>query len=258
MSNSSTLKNNVGAKEFKSAMDKAKGIDIHNEGKKIIFNMTPEERSVLRSKCSTLHFVKLLKLASKRADRMVAGQETRVSFKAVGVVLYSDEDIVVPDIPGQYNKDTGIPKDEIKARKIKAGEQFYLTYYEFMFLMFRPEYAGYCSRDDDPYGVYFSPKMPKFLSDEAKLPTPTINFSKAGSPKEVMDEVDEYIPELKRWVIKEEYQEKFGPLLPSITPTRKQGDIDIMPTSTNATIGLAEALQKKYGYSYDYENLEEK
>ena len=238
---------------FKNVFDKTKGVDIHNEGKKIISAMSAEERSVLRSKCHTLHFVKLLKLASKRADRMVAGQETRVSYKAVGVVLYSDEDIVVPDIPGHYNMDTGIPPEEIKSRKIKAKEQFYLTYYEFMFLMFRPEYAGYCTRDDDPYGVYFSPKMPKYLTNEAKLPTPTINFSKSGSPKEVMDEVDEYIPELKRWVIKEEFRDKFGSLLPSITPQRKQGDLEMMPTSTNATVGLAEALKKKYGYSYDYE-----
>ena len=88
-----------GSSNFKDVLDKTKGVDIHNEGKKIISAMSPEERSVLRSKCHTLHFVKLLKLASKRADRMVAGQETRVSYKAVGVVLYSDEDIVVPDIP---------------------------------------------------------------------------------------------------------------------------------------------------------------
>lgn len=237
---------------FKEVFDKTKSVDIHSEGKKIISNMTNEERAVLRSKCHTLHFVKLLKLGSKRADRMVAGQETRVSYKAVGVVLYSDEDITVPDIPGEYNKDTGIPPEVIKSRHIKAGEQFYLTYYEFMFLMFRPEYAGYCTRDDDPYGVYFSPKMPKFLTNEAKLPTPTINFSKSGSPKEVMDEVDEYRPELKRWVIKEEYMEKFGSYLPSVTPQRKQGDLETMPTSTNATVGLAETLKQKYGYSYDY------
>ena len=239
---------------LKKIIEQSKGLNIHNEGKKIISNMSKEDRSVLRSKCHTLHFVKLLKLASKRADRMVAGQETRVSYKAVGVVLYSDEDIVVPDIPGHYDKDTGIPPEEIKGRKIKAGEQFYLTYYEFMFLMFRPEYAGYCTRDDDPYGVYFSPKMPKFLSNDAKLPTPTINFAKSGSPKEVMDEVDEYIPELKRWVIKDEFKEKFGSLLPNVVPQRKQGDMDVMPTSTNATIGLADVLKKKYNYDYDYTN----
>ncbi len=239
---------------LKKIIEQSKGLNIHNEGKKIISNMSKEERSVLRSKCHTLHFVKLLKLASKRADRMVAGQETRVSYKAVGVVLYSDEDIVVPDIPGHYDKDTGIPPEEIKGRKVKAGEQFYLTYYEFMFLMFRREYAGYCTRDDDPYGVYFSPKMPKFLSNDAKLPTPTINFAKSGSPKEVMDEVDEYIPELKRWVIKDEFKEKFGSLLPNVVPQRKQGDMDVMPTSTNATIGLADVLKKKYNYDYDYTN----
>lgn len=237
-------------------LEENRGLDIHSEGNRIIADMTPEERKLLRSKCHTLHFVKLLKLASKRADRMVAGQETRVSYKAVGVVLYSDEDIMVPDIPGHYNKDTGIPAEEIKSRKVRAGEQFYLTYYEFMFLMFRPEYAGYCSRDDDPYGVYFSPKMPKFLSNDAKLPTPTINFSKSGSPKEVMDEVDMYVPSLRRWVIKPEYQEKFGSLLPSVVPDRKHGAADDAPTSTKATIGLADVLRKRYNYNYDYSEKE--
>jgi hypothetical protein len=140
---------------------KGTGVDIHNDGKQYINSLSSEERAKIRSKCHTLHFVKLLKLASKRADRMVAGGETRVSYKAVGVVLRSDEDIEVPDIPGHYNKETGIPPEEIKMRKVKAGEEFYLTYYEFMFLMFRPEYAGFCSRDDDPYGVYFSPKRRK-------------------------------------------------------------------------------------------------
>lgn len=248
------MSDKVRANDLKDMLERSKGLDIHNEGKRIIANMTNEERAVLRSKCHTLHFVKLLKLASKRADRMVAGQETRVSYKAVGIVLYSDEDIIVPDIPGYYNKDTGIPADEIKSRKIKAGEQFYLTYYEFMFLMFRPEFAGYCTRDEDPYGVYFSPKMPKFLSSDAKLPTPTINFSKAGSPKEVMDEVDEYNPITKRWTIKPEFQEKFGSLLP-VTPLRKMGDADNMPTSTKAAIGLADTLKKKYGYDYDYSKV---
>ena len=78
-----------GNSDIKGMLERTKGVDIHNEGKKIISAMSQEERSVLRSKCHTLHFVKLLKLASKRADRMVAGQETRVSYKAVGVVLYS-------------------------------------------------------------------------------------------------------------------------------------------------------------------------
>jgi hypothetical protein len=68
----------------------------------------------------------------------------------------------------------------------------------------------------------------------------------------MMDGIDEYIPEMKRWVIKEEYREKFGSYLPNVTPQRKQNDGDVMPTSTNATIGLAETLRKKYNYDYNY------
>lgn len=229
--------------------NKKADIDIHSIGKKYINSLSEDERKLIRSKCHTLHFVKLLKLNSKRADRMVAGGETKVSYKAVGVVLRSDEDIEVPDIPGHYNKETGIPAEVIKSRKVKAGEEFFLTYYEFMFLMFRPEYAGFCSRGDDPFGVYFSPKMPKFLKgDGVKLPTPTINFTKAGSPKETMDEIDYYDKEQKRWFIKPEYREKFGSYLPTVTPQRKQGKNNEFPTPTNAALGLARVLKEKYNY----------
>ena len=118
-----------------------------------------------------------------------------------------------------------------------------------MFLMFRPEYAGFCSRGDDPFGVYFSPKMPKFLKgDGVKLPTPTINFTKAGSPKETMDEIDYYDKEQKRWLIKPEYREKFGSYLPTVTPQRKQVKNNEFPTPTNATLGLARVLKEKYNY----------
>lgn len=243
------MSNDITEKLNEMLNNKKADIDIHSIGKKHINSMDAEERSVIRSKCHTLHFVKLLKLASKRADRMVAGGETKVSYKSVGVVLYSDENIEVPDIPGHYNKETGIPADEIKSRKVNAGEEFSLTYYEFMFLMFRPEYAGFCTRDDDPYGVYFSPKMPKFLKgDGVKLPTPTINFTKAGSPKETMDEIDYYDPEQKRWFIKPEFEQKFGSYIPTITPQRKQGNKDEFPTSTNAALGLAQVLRDKYQY----------
>lgn len=228
-----------------------KNINVHNEGKNVLNSLDTETRSLIRSKCHTLHFVKLLALNSQRADRQVEGGETKVSHKAVGIVLITDEDLEVPDIPSEYDNETGIPSEEIKMKKIPAGSQFFLTYYEFMFLMFRIEFAGFCSRGDDPYGVYFSPKMPKFLNGEKKLPTPTINFLKAGSPKEVMDYVDEYDHNIKTWVVKEEYREKFGSYLSTYTPERDK-DIDY-PTSTKATIGVANLLKRRY--DYDFEKL---
>ncbi len=243
-------------KVTKSSMEKKQGnslmkVSIHVEGQKALMDMEREDKSKIRSKCHTLHFLRLLKLNSKRADRMVAKQQTRVSYAAVGVVLVSDEDILVPDIPGHLDKKTGIPPEEIKLKKVKAGEEFFLTYYEYMFLMFRPEFAGFCSRGKDPFGVYFCPKMPKFLSEENKLPTPTINFSGAGSPKETMEAVDEFLEEDKKWVIKEKYRDKFGSLLPDIKPIRKKDSIKDTPTPVMATIGLANILSEKYGYSYE-------
>lgn len=235
--------------DIREEQEKVESIDIHKDGKEYIDSLTEEEKDIIRSKCHTLHFVKLLKMQSKRADRMIGGGETVVSYSPVGVVLRTDEEIEVPDIPGEYTKETGIPPEEIKSRRIGAGEEFFLTYYEFMFLMFRPEYAGFCSRDEDPFGVYFSPKMPKFLkNDGVKLPTPTINFTKPGSPKEIMDEIDEIDTETGRWVIKEEYREKFASYLPEVTPKRRSGGNNEFPTSTNAALGLAQLLKKRYKY----------
>lgn len=63
------MSDKVRANDLKDMLERSKGLDIHNEGKRIIANMTNEERAVLRSKCHTLHFVKLLNRS-----------ETRLSF----------------------------------------------------------------------------------------------------------------------------------------------------------------------------------
>lgn len=204
--------------------------------------MTPEERANLSSKSHTLHFQNLLGLQSKKADRVGKGRQYYDSFKAVGVTLVSDIDIEVPVIDVLKDKNTGInPDEDITYRTVKAGEPFDLTYYEFMFLIIRDEYAGYCSREGDPRGVYFSAKFNAFLKDQAKAPTPTINFTQEGSPKENMIAIDRKEAD-GHWVIKEEYAEKFGALLKRKTPNRSSEPKQTVPTPTITAIALSKIL----------------
>lgn len=216
--------------------------EILAKGSALIASMTDEQREALGSKSNTLHFQNLLGLQSKKADRVGKAREVIDSFKPVGVTLVSDIDIEVPVIDVLKDKNTGIDTaTDIGSRSIKAGEPFDLTYYEFMFLIVRDEYSGFCDRDGDPHGVYFSPKMPAFWRGEAKLPTPTINFTKDGSPKEHMLSIDVQNAEGK-WSIMPEYQDKFGALLRKAAPTRAAGTKKNTATPTVVAVALKNIL----------------
>ena len=51
------------------------------QGNAILAAMSDEERSNLASKSGTLHFVRLLGLQSKKAERVIAGRQTITTFK---------------------------------------------------------------------------------------------------------------------------------------------------------------------------------
>ncbi|MCM3624825.1 hypothetical protein M4D70_21605 [Brevibacillus borstelensis] len=210
------------------------------QGQEIIDSMTDEERKVLRSKSGTLHFKRLLTLGSVRYK----GQS-----KPVGVALVSDEDISVPVIDVMKNQETGIDVEkDISSRNVKAGEEFYLTYYEFMFLIIRDEYGGYFEANDNPYGAHLSVKS-TFKKKVAKLPTPTINFAKGtGSIKteDNMFDIDKKSPD-GTWVIKPGF-ERFAPLVHNGKRRKRPSNKDSEYTYSVPT-RIAIALQEELGLS---------
>lgn len=211
-------------------------------GQAEIASMSEEEVANLGSKSNTLHFQHLLGLQSKKADRVGKGRQSFESFKAVGVCLKTDIEIQVPVIDVTKDKNTGInPETDITYRTVGAGETFELNYYEFMYLIIRDEYAGFCSREGDAKGVYFSAKMSSFLKNQAQLPTPTINFSGDGSPKEGMIAIDRKEADGK-WVIKDEYKDAFGALLKRKTPVRSGESKPSIPTPTVTAVALSKIL----------------
>lgn len=226
-------KTQEGAKRNRSANE-----EIIAQGNAIIAQMSEEERANLGSLSHTLHFKHLLGLASKKDRRKVSKDETRPCSKAVGIVFVSDIDIEVPEIDINLNSDTGIRKEDIKYRKVKAGEEFFLSYYEYMYLITRNEYAGLCEANGDPKGAYFSPKLPAFYSGDKKLPTPTINL-KSGSVKENMIDID--VKTEEGWKIKPGY-EKFEPLLKKSRPRRASGSKNTTPTPTLVSVALRQIL----------------
>lgn len=219
--------------------------ELKIEGQEIIDSLTDEERKILRSKSGTLHFKRLLTLGSVRY---------KGASKPVGVALVSDEDISVPVIDVMKNQETGIDvENDISYREVKAGEEFYLTYYEFMFLIIRDEYAGYFEANGNPYGAHLSVKSPAFKREEVKLPTPTINFAKGtGSikTKDNMFDIDEPSPDGK-WVIKPGF-ERFAPLIHNGKRRKRRNKKDSESRGTNTysvPTRIAIALQEELGLS---------
>lgn len=215
---------------------------ILKKGHEILAAMDEEKKATLGSDSGTLHFQHLLGLPSKMGTRKAGPQSHVPCSTPVGVTLISDKDIDVPVIDITKNKDTGIDfNTDITYKRVKAGEAFDLSYYEFMYLILRDEYAGTCAFGDDPKGVYFSAKLPKFMKGEAKLPTPTINLkSGLGSIKANMVDIEEKGPD-GSWVMKEKYKEKFGALVKRGIPRRASGAST--PQTPTATV-VAVALQK--------------
>jgi hypothetical protein len=212
------------------------------QGNEILASMTTEQRNELSAKSGTLVFQHLLGLASKKSSRRVNKDQSQDCSTPVGVRLKTEIDIAdVPVIDITKNKDTGIdPETDITYREVKAGETFDLSYYEFMYLILRNDYAGFCSNGQDDRGVYFSVKVPAFFSGSAKLPTPTINF-KTGSVKAGMVDIDEKVN--NTWEIKPEWKEKFGALLQKSTPKRSSGSKDNVPAPQVIAVALQQILK---------------
>lgn len=216
------------------------------KGSAIIAGMTEEQRANLCSKSGTLHFVNLVGLQSKKADRAVAGGQSVDSFQPVGVTLVSDEAISIPQIDITKDKTTGIDTaTDVTYKNVQAGEEFVLSYYEFMWLIVREEYGGCCEKDGDEKGLYLAVKTPAYASGKAKLPTPTI-CAKSGtkSPKEGMIAIDVQGADGK-WEIKEEYAEKFGALLRKRSPKRSGGSGTSLPKPVCISQALREILNIK-------------
>ena len=227
------------APETKNTGRKTANEEVIAKGTAIISQMTEEERAALGSKSHTLHFKHLLGLASKKSRRKVSKDESKDCSTPVGIVFVSDEEITVPVIDINKNKDTGIASEDITYRTVAAGEEFQVTYYEYMFLILRDEYAGLCEAKGDVNGAYFSPKLPAFSKGEAKLPTPTINL-KSGSVKENMVDID--VKTENGWAIQEGY-EKFADLLRKSKPSKSGGSKSSTPTPTVVAVALRRMLE---------------
>ena len=210
------------------------------EGNRLIEEMSEEEKARLGSQSDTLHFIWLLGFASKQKTRKIAnyyGVEATKISTPIGVKLRTDIDIEIPYLKDvTKNNKTGIdPIEDFDYRIVKAGEEFNLTLYEFMYLIIRDEYNGRLSVNGKDFYAYLSVKAHAYgevykLKDNEEnvknsgiqsskdkrtnlLPTPTIIFEKDnGSSRENMVDID-VRNEDGEWFIKEEEYKRFEPLL---------------------------------------------
>lgn len=233
----------VKPQDTKTAGKKTANEEVISRGTALLAQMTDEQRATLGAKSGTLHFKHLLGLASKKSRRRVSKDESKDCSTPVGIVFVSDEAIQVPVIDINKNKETGITAEDISYREVAAGEEFTLSYYEYMFLIVRDEYAGLCEAKGDVQGAYFSPKLPAFMKGEASLPTPTINL-KSGSVKENMVDID--VKGENGWTIQPGY-EKFADLLRKSKPAKAGGTKSSTPTPTVVAVALQNILNAKIG-----------
>lgn len=216
--------------------------ELLRTGQEVYASLSEEERAKLGSLSHTLHFVRLLGMASVKSTRRVSPTQVEECSTPVGVELVSDIDIDVPVIDILKNKDTGIdPETDITYRRVKAGEHFIVSYYELMYLVLRDEYNGRFEANGDPKGAYFSAKMPAYFRGQQKLPTPTLHFQ-SGSVKAAMVDIDYKDPETGQWRPKPEYEEKFGPLFRKVTPRRASGKRVTVPQQTLTALALQKII----------------
>lgn len=228
----------------KGAKGNSANQQVIKKGEELIAQMSEEQRNGLGAKSGTLHFKQLLGLASKKSLRRV-DKDTSVQVSTpVAVRLVSTEDIQVPVIDILKDHKTGVDlKEDISYRTVPANEEFVLSYIEFMFLIIQPQYSGKFHANGEDDGAYFSPKLPQYTTNQSKLPTPTINF-RTGSIKANIEDIDQEAPDGSGFVIKEQYKEKFGPLLQKRTVTRSGGQ----KSKIAAPTAVATALMSMLGY----------
>lgn len=136
--------------------------DLINRGKEIINSMDINRRATIGSKASTL------KVVNKLAIEKFTG---RLSYLKVGFTLYSDEAIQVPIINVLKNHKTGISATtDISYQNVAAGEKFYVSNYEFMYLLLQDEYGGSCIYGDRKVPFSLPLEVEKYLKGEEKLP----------------------------------------------------------------------------------------
>lgn len=206
-------------------------------GQEIIDSLSEEQYKYLSSKSGTLHFKRLLGFQSILDKRSKGGNGEKEDCPTkVGITLTSDEDIEVPVINILLNNKTGIDyTSDVSFRKVKANEEFDLSYYEMMFLIIRDEYCGYFEANGDPRGGYVAFNWRSYSNGKAKLPTPMIQF-KRNRPEKTRSvyeklirpitsfivPIDEKDPD-GSWIVQPRYHEKFGPLLEKMLKDKVKG-----------------------------------
>ncbi|MEK5440118.1 MULTISPECIES: hypothetical protein [Paenibacillus] len=174
--------------------------EVQNYGLGLINMMEPAQKLLIGSKSSELHFI----------NRLMYVTMTRNRF--VGFRLWSEFTIEVPVISITKDGSTDIfPESDITTRVIAAGDQFNLNFFEFMFLVCHPDYAGYIEAFGNPKGVSFSPNFKQYFNGHSRLPLPLFKFENEKLLKE-LNPIEISSTSTGKVLIKHEFLNQFGEL----------------------------------------------
>lgn len=223
-------------------------------GREVYANKSNEEKAKLGSESRNLELLYFLGAKSQmkiKKSKAVssAGNSEPVSYKVpttVGAVFKSYKDICIPRIDIEITPLTGIDYEkDVKWENIKAHEEFDLNMMEAMILLTSDEYCGAVSYQGQPDAIKLGFNATKYFKNEQKLPTPHFK-EKANSGSQsnfVSIEVED--PETGAWKIKDEYKERYGKYLETISIERTRKNLATPNHAALVALGIQKILGVK-------------
>ncbi|HFL3696563.1 hypothetical protein QVA93_11280 [Clostridioides difficile] len=221
-------------------------------GREVYANKTVEEKVKLGSESRNLELLYFLgaksQMKTKKSKSVSStGNSEPVSYKVpttVGAVFKSYKDICIPRIDIEITPLTGINYEkDIKWENIKANEEFDLNMMEAMIFLTSDEYCGAVSYQGQPDAIKLGFNATKYFKNEQKLPTPHFKEKANSGSQSNFVSIDVEDPETGAWKIKDEYKERYGKYLETISIERTRKS----PATPNHAALVALGIQKILG-----------
>ncbi|MFL8710871.1 hypothetical protein Q3304_08895 [Clostridioides sp. GD02377] len=198
-------------------------------GREVYANKTDEEKNKLGSESRNLELLYFLGAESQtkiKKSKVVSstGNSESVSYKVpttVGAFFKSRKDTCIPRIDISITPLTGIDYDkDIKWKNVRANEEFDLNMMEAMIFLTSDEYCGAVSYQGQPDAIKLGFNATKYFRNEQELPTPHFKEKANSGSQSNFITIDIEDPETGLWKIKDEFKERYGKYLETISIER--------------------------------------
>lgn len=221
-------------------------------GREVYANKTDEEKIKLGIESRNLELLYFLgaksQIKTKKSKGVSStGNSESVSYKVpttVGAVFKSYKDTCIPRIDIEITPLTGIDYEkDVEWQSVKAHEEFDLNMMEAMIFLTSDEYCGAVSYQGQPDAIKLGFNATKYFKNEQKLPTPHFKEKANSGSQSNFVNIDMEDPETGAWKIKDEFKERYGKYLETISIERTRKT----PATPNHAALVALGIQKILG-----------